>query len=405
MSEPTPRPSVQPPARWPDDELAALVALHAVLDGVNAHQIANIAVHGPRAVLESLRAGVVPAEVTTLRSDALERSWVADARACDPPALLEAHRAAGVWIAQPADVDWPFPDDRGPTLLFGTGDRRLLAQDGSDAPRVAIVGTRRCTAIGRQVAVDLGRGLSELGVDVVSGLALGIDGAAHRGVLDAWAIGPDDPDGGRGLGHPLAVVAGGVDVVYPRRHRSLFAEVRERGLIVSEAALGVGVEPWRFLARNRLIAAMADLVVVVESHAKGGALNTSTVAAEIGVTVGAVPGSVLSPAAEGTNHLLDEGAAMIRGLDDVVRLLDLEAPSRSDTGRAGTLGRSDWSPLERRVVTEVRAGTDRLERLAGAVGEPLPAVLAAVTRLELAGDVRTEGQRVVPGTSPGRRGR
>ncbi len=375
------------------EERAALIGLHHCLPLLSSHQAARISAHGPLRTLESLRAGRVPAEVTAIRKASLEAAWVSAARSCDPDASVRAHAEAGVWVAAPDDADWPFAinDPAPPALLFGRGDRSLLGA----RPSVGVIGTRNCTAIGRQVATQLGACLSAAGIAVVSGLALGIDGSAHRGVVDVGGEGP-----------PIAVVAGGLDVVYPRRHARLHREVIEQGLIVSESALGVGVEPWRFLARNRLIAALSSLLVVVESKAAGGALATVTEANARGVDVGAVPGSVLSPTSAGTNALLAEGALVVRDVDDIFFHLGLrpdrpDRPSRVDAHHPGRLA-TDLDPLEAAIVAEVRAGTDSLESLASGVGRPMGEVLSAITRLQLAGEVERVGSRVVPPASSNR---
>lgn len=176
---------------------------------------------------------------------------------------------------------------------------------------VAVIGTRRASSIGREVARELGMGLAEAGVVVVSGLALGIDGEAHRGALLA------------GGAPPLAVVGSGVDVVYPKRHRDLWGEVASAGAVVGEAPLGGKPEPWRFPARNRLITAFADLLVVVESRHSGGSLLTVEQAIRRNLEVMAVPGSVRNKAAEGTNQLLVDGCAPARDVADVVVALGL----------------------------------------------------------------------------------
>jgi DNA processing protein len=208
-------------------------------------------------------------------------------------------------------------------VVFLRGHRSVL-----DGPRVAVVGTRNCTRVGRDIARELGHGLAAAGVRVVSGLALGIDGASHRGALDAG--------GHRGVAPPVAVVAGGLDIVYPRRHLELQREVERRGLVVSEAPLGTPPEPWRFPARNRIIAALAQAVVVVESREVGGSMHTADEALERGIPVLAVPGGVRSRASSGTNLLLAEGATPARDVDDVLAVLGLAGrrPACSPVGTA-----------------------------------------------------------------------
>ena len=178
-------------------------------------------------------------------------------------------------------------DPHGPALLVWQGSRGAL-----DGPRVAIVGTRDCTQAGRDFAVNLASELADAGIRIVSGLALGIDAAAHSGALSS------------GKAPPIAVVGSGLDVVYPRRNAQLWARVAREGVILTEHPLGTSPVGWHFLARNRIIAALADAVVVVESHDHGGSLQTATEAARRGVPVLAVPGSTRSPASKGTNELL-----------------------------------------------------------------------------------------------------
>ena len=196
-----------------------------------------------------------------------------------------------MWIA--GDDDYPIPDpfpDR-PSVLLGEGDR----PDAFDAPRVAIVGTRTATPHGLADARELGGFLASAGVTVVSGLAIGIDAAAHEGALDA---------GGLAIG----VVATGLDVVYPRRHHGLYARVRAQGLVVGEHGYGVQPRRERFPVRNRIIAALSRIVVVVEATATGGARITARYAAEYGRDVFALPGSRRNPASAGCNALLGDGA-------------------------------------------------------------------------------------------------
>ena len=251
----------------------------------------------------------------------------------------------------------PYPevlaeDHEAPAVLFGLGDLRAL-----DGPRVAIVGSRRCTRYGRDVAFDLGRDLADAGVRVVSGLALGIDGAAHLGALAA----------GGGAAPPVAVVGSGLDVVYPRAHARLWAQVAEAGAVLSEAPLGARPEPWRFPARNRILAALADVVVVVESRVKGGSFHTVQAADTRGVTVMAVPGPVHSAASAYTNDLLVTGCAPARDVLDVLVALDLigrgpkcrrhgspssPAPNPDDPDQVALLEAMGWQPasLDQLVV-------------------------------------------------------
>ena len=191
-----------------------------------------------------------------------------------------------------------------PAVLFVMGRLETLATLRAE-PAVAIVGTRRPSPYGREVAHVLGRGLGASGVPVVSGLALGIDATAHRGCLD-------------GGGLPVAVLAGGPDVVYPRRHLGLHRAVREAGIVVSELPPGARPFRWSFPARNRIMAGLTQMTVVVEAADPSGSLITSDFARDLGRSVAAVPGHVTSRMARGANGLLRDGAVPITGPEDVL---------------------------------------------------------------------------------------
>ena len=191
-----------------------------------------------------------------------------------------------------------------PAALFALGRLETL-EALSHEPDVAIVGTRNPSPYGREVAYALGRGLGAAGVPVVSGLALGIDATAHRGCL-------------AGNGVPVAVLACGPDVVYPRRHRRLHERVQESGLVLSELPPGTQPFRWSFPARNRIMAGLARMTVVVEAAEPSGSLITTDFARDLGRSVAAVPGRVTSRVARGTNGLLRDGAVPITGAEDVL---------------------------------------------------------------------------------------
>ncbi|MEO6122474.1 MAG: DNA-processing protein DprA [Ilumatobacteraceae bacterium] len=200
-------------------------------------------------------------------------------------------------------------DPAPPAVLFSRGSTEAL-----NGRRVGLVGTRNATGAGRDMAGTLGHDLAAADVHVVSGLARGIDGCAHRGALSV-------DDGAA----PIAVVACGLDIVYPPEHRSLFASVAERGLIVSEAPPGAPPEAYRFPLRNRIIAAFSEVVVVVESRERGGSLITVDEARRRAITVMAVPGSVRNRAANGTNDLVRDGCPIVTCVDDVLIALGLDS--------------------------------------------------------------------------------
>jgi DNA processing protein len=191
-----------------------------------------------------------------------------------------------------------------PAALFGIGRLDALDELGRE-PAVTIVGTRRPSPYGEEIAYSLGRGLGAAGLGVVSGLALGIDGVAHQGSLEA-------------RGTPVAVLAGGPDLPYPRRHRWLYERVRSRGAILSELPPGQRAFRWSFPARNRIMAGLAAMTIVVEAAEPSGSLITAEFARDIGRLVGAVPGRVTNRVAAGSNRLLQDGAAVVMGAEDVL---------------------------------------------------------------------------------------
>jgi DNA processing protein len=236
-------------------------------------------------------------------------SWADAAAGVNPVACLERMRADGVSVTYLGQDAFPCAlrhDPQPPAVLFWIG--RLASLEN---PCVAIVGTRQCTSYGRSMAAELGRDLADAGVCVVSGLALGIDGAAHAGALEA----------GPAAAGPVGVAASGVDRPYPQRHTELWARVAAAGAVISETAPGRAAQSWRFPARNRIIAGLCRVVVVVESHAGGGSMLTVGAAADRGVDILAVPGPVTSSSSIGTNQLLSEGAGPARHAGDVLAAL------------------------------------------------------------------------------------
>ena len=247
-----------------------------------------------------------------------KRPWRTLAASVDPVRWWTAISQHGIFVTWRGQVDYPTAlsdDPSPPAVIFWRGHIEYL-----DAPCVAVVGTRHPSRDGTGVGFEIGRDLAAAGVCVVSGLALGIDGAAHRGALEALASASGAP--------PVGVVASGVDVVYPKAHSALWEGVASAGAIISETIPGRPAQAWRFPARNRVIAGLVKLVVVVESHARGGSLITVEAALQRGVEVGAVPGSVHSDASIGTNQLLFDGASVIRDASDVLSSLGLFTSGR-----------------------------------------------------------------------------
>ncbi len=263
--------------------------------------------------------------------------WKDAARSYDVVGRWQRLRSQGIGVTWPGQVDFPQQLERDPmppAVLFWLGDLAALRRR-----CVALVGTRRATAGGRDTAFELGRDLAAAGVCVVSGLALGIDGAAHRGALSA-----------RVGGGTVGVAASGVDRVYPRRHAELWQDVASCGAVLSETPPGCPAQAWRFPARNRIIAGLVSMVVVVESHETGGSLITADAAIERGIDVRVVPGPIRSPASAGTNRLLFDGPGPVRDARDILEALDLVGAHPRRRGRVGGRTRGCAGPTPADVV-------------------------------------------------------
>lgn len=310
--------------------------------------------------------------------DNVRALWARAAKRTDPAAAFSRCERAGIAVRLLGQPDYPAElaaDPEPPAVCFALGDLGHIA-----APaRVAIIGTRSATATGLETARRLGAELTEAGVAIVSGLARGIDGAAHAGaVRAARASGPA----------PIGVVGSGLDVPYPRANARLWADVAASGVLISEAPPGAPPSAWRFPARNRLIAALADLVVVVESRAAGGSMLTVREAIVRGRQVMAVPGSVTSPASEGTNQLIYDGCCPVRDALDVLVALGLTTAQRE----RGPRSRRRPSGVDGAVLALFDAG-DALdvETIVRVSSQPLADALLSLDRLEAAGWVIRNG--------------
>jgi DNA processing protein len=311
--------------------------------------------------------------------DAAGGDVAAEFEDADPSALRAAAERAGVAAvcrhhdAYPGSLD--DLRDR-PAVLFVAGGEDPLARlaalvgdrRGEPPAAVSIVGARRASADGLEVARALAAGIAGAGVTVVSGMALGIDSAAHAGALDAGA-------------GTVAVLASGADVPYPASKASLYRRILETGCVISEMPPGSAPRRWCFPARNRTIAGLGQMTVVVEAAERSGSLITAEVAADLGRDVGAIPGPITSWRSKGTNALLHDGALLVRGPGDVLDgVVGLDRPADDDPG-AG---------LEPRLASIMRAvggGRDTLAALAGAPDQA-QGTLAALTELELQGRLR-----------------
>ena len=363
-------------AEAPCDELAALIAEVGPLDATDRIR----------------RGEVVPAlaQRTEARRDM-------DCAATD----LERLQRRGGRLITPDDDEWPTlafagfggvpvrdkPQGRPPLALWAIGPVRL---DGVAERSAAIVGTRAATAYGEHVAAELSAGLVERDVAVVSGGAYGIDGAAHRAALAAEGI-------------TVAVLAGGLDVLYPAGHSALLHRISQEGLVVTEYPPGVRPARHRFLTRNRLVAALSGATVVVEAALRSGAASTAAWARALGRVVCAVPGPITSMASAGCHALVRSGAELVTRADEIVEIV----------GRAGEFAEDPARPIdvldalsdaELQVYEALPGrGVRTADEIAVAAGLPAAGVLGPLAMLEIAGLVqRDEGRwRLVRnGTTP-----
>jgi DNA processing protein len=254
----------------------------------------------------------------------------------------------------------------GPRALIGRGDPALLERLEPEAA-VTVVGARRASAYGREVSRELGRELARAGLTVVSGLAFGIDACAHRGALEG--------------GLTVAVLGTGADVPYPHSHRSLYRQVCESGLVLSELPPGVTAWRWSFPARNRIMAALAGMTVVVEAAERSGSLITADLAMDLGRDLGAVPGPVGSRLSAGPNNLLAGGACLVRDAQDVLDAM-LGPGARRLERRGPPLGPGPGAVLE-----SVELGAQTADAVAADTGLSGGEAAAALADLEAGGYV------------------
>jgi DNA processing protein len=248
-----------------------------------------------------------------------------------------------------------------PATLWALGDLATLHD-----PIVAIVGTRRATAYGLRITHAIAAGLARGGACVVSGMALGIDGAAHRGALEV---------GGR----TVAVLGTGVDVPYPRAHLGIYRDIVQNGLVLSEMPPGAHSHRGSFPNRNRIIAALARLIIIVEAPHDSGALHTARHALDTNREIAVVPGPIDSPQSAGSNLLLRDGAHAIASIEDAITLAGLTP--------AKIAGPHIDDPTEMRVWSALASGSASLDDLCARAALPVNECMAAVTGLELRGAV------------------
>lgn len=241
-------------------------------------------------------------------------------------------------------------------------------------PSVAIVGSRKPTPYGHEITLRLASALAARGVIIVSGLALGHDALAHRGALETGGI-------------TVAVQGNGLSQIYPRTNQNLAEEIIDKGgLILSEYPPEMPVKPWNFLARNRIVTALADVVIVVEAAAKSGTLNTAAHALEQGKELMAVPGNITSPLSAGCNRLIAQGAAPVLSIDDVLARLDLG--SVGSAANAVPLGDDDNQTL---ILQLIHSGVNDGDELVTQSKLSASEVSMSLTMLEINGVVRPLG--------------
>ncbi len=332
--------------------------------------------------------------LTPLAGEPLARILAAPAT----DAQLTAIAATAHWLAQSpshhlvtlADAAYPsglLAMTDPPPLLYAIGRLELLAQ-----PTLAIVGSRSATQQGAATAESFAAGLARAGLSIVSGLALGIDAAAHRGALKAAA------EGARGS--TVAVVGTGIDIVYPSSNRALTEQLRRQGLVLSELPLGTPAVAHNFPRRNRLIAGLSRGVLVVEAAVHSGSLITARLAAEQGREVFAIPGSIHSPVAKGCHRLIKDGAKLVESVQDILEELRVDtAPARTPDRQPAGEGRdapvgNELPELQHRVLDALGHDPVGLDQLCERAGCAAGDLSAALLELELAQHVeRLPGNR------------
>ncbi len=318
---------------------------------------------------ENLVEAIAPKKSAALLGAISDRD-VADVRA--------SMRAGGIWACCRDDPRYPRPllgDPQSPPALLGRGDPGVL--DRLDfGTSVTVVGARRASSYGREVARSLAAELAAAGLTVISGMARGIDSCAHEGALDAGGL-------------TVAVFGCGPDVVHPPSADRLSDRIAEHGLTISELPPGTRPHRWSFPARNRIMAALGRMTVVVEAAAGSGSLITARMASDLGRDVGAVPGRIGARISEGTNGLLADGAIVVRGAQDVLDAMLGPGVRQAERGRAAL------SAEQEAILELVELGHETPDAVAAASGMEVGEAVAALSALELAGAVKAASGRYV----------
>lgn len=345
--------------------VGAVTAARLVLDGAPASALVD----------------AVPGGFDSTTAQAALDRWRPRRRWDDVLRSLEGAARCGAELVLPSDADWPpslsLLGESQPVLLWARGDRSLLRR-----PSIAIVGARAATGYGEHVAMELAAALSARDAVIVSGGAYGIDGMAHRATLASG-------------GSTVAVLAGGIDRLYPSGHEALLTRIAEQGLLISEAPCGAAPTKWRFLQRNRLIAALSATTVVVEAGRRSGALSTAHHAMQMGLPVGVVPGPITSAASAGCHAFIrDNDATLITGAADVMRLAFgddgvLPFAAHADTSGQGETVLSRRDSMHTRVLDALRPRRGMsVDETARSSGASVADVQSALGALELEGEVQ-----------------
>ena len=358
----------------PGDRIAWILIERLGAPAALAHLIAGSSV---QTILLDVHGSVTPAEESVvLKRSELERAiarWSPRLDREETVQDLQAAKQSGMKILIPQDTHWPVQVDdlerHAPLILWVRGNSELLT-----TPSLAIVGARSCTSYGQQITGEFAHAAVDRSLTVVSGAAYGIDGVAHRSVLAA-------------NGKTIAVVAGGADRVYPMEHDQLLRNIVDYGAVVSEVIPGTPPTRWRFLQRNRIIAALTQATLITEAGVKSGSINTAGHAAEIGRGLGAVPGPITSSSAHGCFRIIEEyGATMITRISDLDTLLGMSTTARDEAveERQTSLHRRTLDALPRR-------GRRTAEEVARRAGLTAGETTLALIELELLGSVRKTG--------------
>jgi DNA processing protein len=359
-----------------------------------------VAALGAVEALEAVVARTEPAELVKRVGDLLSPEELAQGierwlpRLQSRVALLSLRQAArfAVRLLVPGDPAWPagFEDlgAHAPLALWLRGHERILA---TTASSIALVGARAATGYGEHVTMEASAGLVDRGYTIVSGAAYGIDGMAHRAALAS-------------SGRTIAVLAGGVDRFYPSGHQALLTRIVEEGAVVSELPCGAAPTKWRFLQRNRLIAAASRATVVLEAGWRSGSLNTAGHAAALGRPLGAVPGPVTSAASAGCHRLIrDFDAVCVTSAEEMAELAPLAEQRTTPDASPARAGSSDRSPDELRTLDALSTrSARRVDDIAARSGLSIAAVQGVLGALQLDGAVVERASGWVKTSSPGR---